>query len=678
VKHTGLPPTNRSACLYLRGSTVENNMNGSPPRACRTSERKVVAKLWTVKHYAAMASVVVLTTIILIGLGTRQFVGYDSFWHVFIAKQDSWANFWREVIDNAHPPLYYLLLGIDIKLLGESLIAYRAISIGSILVSTLLIARIVATITSKPGMAILAGAAFGLSSNAVEIGLEVRAYALCLTLLLAAFSTYIDWLGTKPARLHAWKRALLAGTMTTAVLTNYSAFFFIAAAVSAPLVLFCCHRRWRIRLTLEARQYRYASVLMFGVPLLAVTASYFIHVRQWANRLNHVPSFIYDPGCESVPAFIARTTHDLVLLSFPKAGTYAVVTMVAALVLFATAVWLVLRRDVRGRLIIIPFIILSVMVCLNLLAALAGRYPYGGTLRHEFFLFPFAIVALFVMIESVRRKVPFPWSSQRFWLGTISLGLTFSCYLWISTYPVVSKALMQTQMDKFRAAIKTPPAVLVDQFNFIILFGHYHDWDWHLERKGSKGRLRQIWDVSKAGQHFRVCRSRQWQLDFSQPAAFADVAECISQGDRVAVFRPQQDGFLPTWKTDATPQLAYELGQEMGLYPEVVLVEGNDVYLSFRPFDGHGSGQRISVIDATYGGNCSAVAGTETSLLRSSCDGRHVCTFPVDARVIGDPAPGCKKDFRVIWTCGEDRSPRQMSIAPEAGFGSVAFLTCGP
>ena len=45
-----------------------------------------------------------------IWLGASQFVEYDGYWHVFIAQQDNWKNFWADIYANAHPPLYFLLL----------------------------------------------------------------------------------------------------------------------------------------------------------------------------------------------------------------------------------------------------------------------------------------------------------------------------------------------------------------------------------------------------------------------------------------------------------------------------------------------------------------------------------------------------------------------------------------
>jgi hypothetical protein len=82
----------------------------------------------------------------------------------------------------------------------------------------------------------------------------------------------------------------------------------------------------------------------------------------------------------------------------------------------------------------------------------------------------------------------------------------------------------------------------------------------------------------------------------------------------------------------------------------------------------------IRVISATYGLNCGAAAGNETSVLRSACSGQ-ACSYTINYRVIGDPVPGCAKDFRVACHCA-DGSARSAYAAPEAGFGSVVSMSC--
>lgn len=83
----------------------------------------------------------------------------------------------------------------------------------------------------------------------------------------------------------------------------------------------------------------------------------------------------------------------------------------------------------------------------------------------------------------------------------------------------------------------------------------------------------------------------------------------------------------------------------------------------------------ISITDATYGANCPAVPfGNVTQQVRSSCEGRSGdCNYYVSHHILGDPAPGCAKDFEVRYRCG-DSNLREF-VFREAS-GRTAFLKC--
>jgi hypothetical protein len=84
----------------------------------------------------------------------------------------------------------------------------------------------------------------------------------------------------------------------------------------------------------------------------------------------------------------------------------------------------------------------------------------------------------------------------------------------------------------------------------------------------------------------------------------------------------------------------------------------------------------IVVTNATYGGSCGVRAGNATGFVAWSCNGRAACDYRVDYKTIGDPAPGCTKDFRVEWQCGARAELRRGAILGEAGLGSSLALAC--
>jgi len=81
----------------------------------------------------------------------------------------------------------------------------------------------------------------------------------------------------------------------------------------------------------------------------------------------------------------------------------------------------------------------------------------------------------------------------------------------------------------------------------------------------------------------------------------------------------------------------------------------------------------IFVTTATYGGNCGAPRGNATHGVINACGGRQYCVYRVDWRLIGDPRPGCGKDFHVGYICREGGRERGATLNPEASGHSVVL-----
>ena len=95
----------------------------------------------------------------------------------------------------------------------------------------------------------------------------------------------------------------------------------------------------------------------------------------------------------------------------------------------------------------------------------------------------------------------------------------------------------------------------------------------------------------------------------------------------------------------------------------------------------------IHILEATYGLNCRNFAvptgqvnrvkpGNATGAALEPCGkATGSCSFTVDVGRMGDPAPGCRKDFLLQWRCGDLEKTRQLYIAEEAN-GKTALATC--
>ncbi|MGO8971231.1 MAG: hypothetical protein ACLQDQ_16870 [Myxococcaceae bacterium] len=528
----------------------------------------------------ALASAAVLTW-----LSKHEFVGFDSFWHVFVARQETWSAFWREILENTHPPFFHLLLKAAIGLFGTSVLVYRAVPIAGIGIATVFIALAVATATRNAPLAIVAAAAFGLSANAIEIGIEIRSYGIFLAAVAAATAVWLEWLGKMPRATSPGTRIVFAAASSFAVLSHYSGFFVLAAMLATPPVLYLSHRRWRIKLTRELSRHGAALAAMFGVPCLVAVSVYWVLVHRYHNGLAHVAGFMFEAGTESRWAFVLRNGRNLLQLFVPSFGMPAGLVLgiwsVIGLVIFG----ILLSGLRQGHLAAVPLVTLVLLLFANVVAGLAGRYPFGGNSRHELFLFPFAILVLFAGIDGARRMMPSVWSSNRLWTTASAAAVATTVWLTLSSIPLFAEQpAWRAQINRFRSDFAMPPAVLVDQFNLVMFFGHYHDWRWHLRWQDLHDPMCQVWEVSQGDQRFSVCRAQAWQLDFSQSTAYADLSECLdrSGSKSVAVFRTQADGLKPTWDLTATPALAHAYAPKAGLAVQTIDVDGNNVYALFQ------------------------------------------------------------------------------------------------
>jgi hypothetical protein len=109
-----------------------------------------------------------------------------------------------------------------------------------------------------------------------------------------------------------------------------------------------------------------------------------------------------------------------------------------------------------------------------------------------------------------------------------------------------------------------------------------------------------------------------------------------------------------------------------------------DAFIWRRPPPGS-----IDVVEASYGSSCRHVAyrsprynayrdGNATAAVIRACNGKSRCRFTVDSGMLGDPAPGCDKDFAAEYRCGPGASPRRFAkVDGEADRVTVTLACAG-
>lgn len=544
---------------------------------------------------------VALSAVPLIVLGRTEWIGYDGFWHVFIARVDDWRAFWYEVKWTAHPPLFFICLKAAVAAFGSGPLAYRLVSIVGTIASTWLVGRIVQKTTGRRWLPAATALAFGTSSTVVSITLDVRSYALATALMLWAYLAFLDLAaeGFAAPRHHA--RVAFAVAASLALLTHYGTALFLLSCFPALLILLAADREFRHRLFAAGRRHWRANLLTFGVPLAVLVTAYSVHMKVWSKRpFFHLPQFLFDPEREGVLEFVWRNTVALFELFVPPlsrrpfastrtvtgAGLGDATAALLALALLAAVVWLSFWRGRDGGAAIarrVPPILLAGMTALLVVLALLRRYPYGGGLRHQVFLFPLAVIVLALVIDEIARR------SNR-WIGGLAVGVFALAGLlnaanWLGHLHTTRFNPHPREVGRFYQAVPAPEAIYVDQFNLILLFRYHHDWRWSFVRQvRGHGRI-EIWRVDDGGSRgFYVCRDRgQWLLDLSEPVTFLRMSRCLdaTKAHRVAVFRPQQWEQPASWPVERTPELAAEAAGAAGLAPETVAVQGLDVFATF-------------------------------------------------------------------------------------------------
>jgi hypothetical protein len=83
----------------------------------------------------------------------------------------------------------------------------------------------------------------------------------------------------------------------------------------------------------------------------------------------------------------------------------------------------------------------------------------------------------------------------------------------------------------------------------------------------------------------------------------------------------------------------------------------------------------VNVLTAWYGQSCGTAHGNVTSHVKASCDGKQVCNYAVNLLVVGDSAPGCRKNFIVLYACSGQTDAR-LAQRPGEASGSTVAVSC--
>jgi hypothetical protein len=429
--------------------------------------------------------------IIRIDIGSRTFIDFDEWQHLFMASSPRWADLAFELRTNAHPPLFFLLLGWVERLAQPAL--YRAISIAAGAGSIVMAGLIARRLFESPLVQLACAAAFAFSVDAVTISDEIRSYQLAIFFVLVAFYA---WLGMRSGSLLAC--ILFAAASSLALLSHYSAIFFVAACAILTL------SRLRLR-----------SAIALAAPLVLFAAEYLLHVRAQPTQ-GYLDAFYFGhtPG-ESLPGFLLRNLQNFFNLFSPIALTSMTATVAIIVIFCALAAWS-LRQKSSAVILTAAVLVLEIMA-----AALLGKYPFGGMLRHQYIAGPFLLLAAFAILDRLSAKLP------RMVIPALALCASVAGFATqradLIHYP---GAVLQTEQYRaWRTAFPHARAVYVDHWGVIGYFIHTSTQPRTFVR-----HIPDSADIDEystpGGVHIFYDKSRD-VADLADPALYASFAACL-------------------------------------------------------------------------------------------------------------------------------------------------------
>jgi hypothetical protein len=535
-----------------------------------------------------LAAVALITAGPIAYMAVRQPLDYDGWWHVFIAREVPWAPFWQDVYVNAHPPGFYLLLSAAAKLGAERWV-YRAISVVAGVVATYLVGRIGARVFRTSAVAPLCALAFGLSMATVIMATAVRSYMLSLAFLLAAVRPYMDLIDPRHGRSDSRTRVWFVTAVIGAILTHYSAMFFVGVAVALPCLdaAVAPHYRawWRQRLRRSWR-HELATVLALVATVVAV---YLAHESRFERPMSHVQLFFPSAAERSAGplrgawAFLTRSIAAEIDLFTPlpiaSLGSAARGVAVTACGLAGVGLLLLLRRRADWVVALAPSGILTLLATVMMAAALAGRYPFGGFLRQQFVLFPFIMLSGFALLDEGMARL----TQRRLVVIAVSAVIVMTSVVQWRALQFMPNELGALELAQFDRFFPDAHAVVVDQFSLIPFFAVHQRGEW--PPQSEVGAQFAALPMREPSRDWLVLRDlAHWNWDPSAPQLYRDLHQLLERTrlPSIDVFHLREGAYLlpktPTLERAQLSESVLQTAHDAGLHIERLVLDGYNTY----------------------------------------------------------------------------------------------------
>lgn len=432
---------------------------GTPPKS-----RVLAGALVAVTSIAAVVRLVVANT---------QILNYDEHIHLFVATVRPWSQFVTELRAIPHPPLSLLAFRLPL-LFGDHPLVARLVSVVAAVATIPVFFICARRMGLAPVISLLGALALALAPAHVAVSVIVRGYSIATLFTLLAYASLLP-LFSQPRRDGPAERRHLARWLTFSALamwTEYSA-WFVVFSMGTLLAL----ANWRLLVC------RWRGLLAFVVSALFLVG--FVEWSVGVISASHVAIFF--PGSESFSSFaLVGAGRDFQLFSsLPVANSVVAALLAMAAVAFGP---LMLRALVRGEdfaRATAPLVCLQ-LVSILLVLAYMRIYPFGGTLRHQFVLFPFLLLCGLLLVERAQRVASVAALAMAY-IGVLVWGV------WALRQPFPEEAGWQPEFTT------DPPRVVqnagrnwiyVPTYSAFGLFGGLGDVHWSAQEECEEGSTR--------------------------------------------------------------------------------------------------------------------------------------------------------------------------------------------
>jgi uncharacterized membrane protein len=535
------------------GVTTGNELQ--PPRDVLPGKRELGAarrdsyiEAWLKAHLNAVALAIVAAGLVIrLVIASLGFLDPDEALHYWLIEQQSAFLAYQASLNNAHPPLLFLVLYFW-HLLGHSEVMLRLPSVFAGTAFCWFFFKWMGISFSRTA-SLIALILVAFSPTLIGLSAEVREYSLLLFCMAAALYYLEGAIQEKSARKMSYFNVFLC----LAILTHYSAAFFVLAVGLYALARIAeAHLPRKAIATWVLGQA--GAVAIYGFLYVTQLSKLKAVIPFWAGTYNR---FFFYGGFADIFTFLRENTPAVFQYFF---GQSYISPIMFSLWVVGVAI-LVMSGLLPGRgyprssqlalLTLLPFMALWG-------AAIAGRYPYSPS-RHAIFLAPFAIAVASALLASL--------AGQKLWRGlliaTLLMGVTNASgdvsESYLSTEDQ-SRTLMSAALSYVQKSIPGNDLILMD-FKSSLTIAYYLCTP--EEGRDTFASEREFIPMRCGGHSIMSLNYRVWELNEKNflPAFEQMAHDCgLKPGDRVWVF---QSG----WEADLDADLQQHFPEFRHLAP---------------------------------------------------------------------------------------------------------------